>query len=313
MRCAVIGPTGSLGSHICLELLNRGHDVVGVSRSPEKLGRHERYQPKSFDLAGGTIEDLEHVLKDVEVVVNAYNPPLDANTYKTFLEATRCIVKAVKSLNSDGKGPYLIQVGGTGSLEVPGRKHETVLDSRRWWLTLRRTVGDSAAATAHMVERIGPGPVAQSFEEYRNARLAVQAGQLTKINQSKVEQTEDMILHGPNPFPDLPLAARAALMMFEGNESFKWLFVSPPAKYRPGVKTGKYEIWKDKIPMLSTSSVDTTTTDWDEVWHNLLGISVADLAVAIVDEVEVPQKVGVHWSAGGDLLDDVPRSGYVTI
>lgn len=164
-----------------------------------------------------------------------------------------------------------------------------------------------------MVERIGPGPVAESFEEYRNARLAVKAGQLTKIDQSKIEQTEVMILQGPNPFPDLPLAARAALVMFEGNDSFKWSFVSPPARYRPGAKTGKYEIWKDKIPMSSTSSAETATPDWDEVQRNLLGISVADLAVAIVDEVEAPQKVGVHWSAIGDLVDDVPRSGYVTI
>ncbi|KAK4504485.1 hypothetical protein PRZ48_005401 [Zasmidium cellare] len=311
MRCVVIGPTGSLGSHTCRELLNRGHEVVGISRSPEKLGQHDRYRPVPFDLNNGTIEELVRVFEDTEAVVNAYNPPLDGDTCKNYLEVTRCIVKAVKLLQSDGKDLYLIQVGGTGSLEIPGQRHSTVLDDRHWWITLRRTVGDSAAATAHMVERIGAGPIADSFEEYRNARLAARDGRLTKADQLRIEKEENAILSGPNPVPDLPLAARAALMMFEGNGSFKWSYISPPAKYRSGVRTGKYEVWKDgAIPMLPLSAgSEKENVDWDEVQEMLLGISVPDLAIAVVDEVETPQKVGVHWSAVGDLVDDVPRSG----
>lgn len=102
-------------------------------------------------------------------------------------------------------------------------------------------------------------------------------------------------------------------MMFEGNESFKWSFVSPPARYRPGIRTGKFEVWKDEIPKSFNLSADVVTTDWEEVRRSLLGISVADLAVAVAEEAEAGQKVGSHWSAVGELVDDVPRSGLVSI
>lgn len=214
MRCAIFGPAGSLGSDICLELLNGGHEVMGVSRSPERLGSHERYRPIAFDLSTNDIAGLVDILKDVNVVVNAYNPPMDGNIYsihpfvfswtatetdsklaETYLESTRCIIKAIKQLTTDVYGPYLIQVGGTGSLETLGRNSATALDSRRWWLTLRRTVAHSAAATAHMVEQLGgSGPLAMSFEQYRHARLAVEAGKDTQLDRSTVEEVEDAIL-----------------------------------------------------------------------------------------------------------------------
>ena len=53
--------------------------------------------------------------------------------------------------------------------------------------------------------------------------------------------------------------------------------------------------------------------DGNEFEGRLLGISVADLAVAIVDEMEKLEKVGRHWSAVSEWADDVPMESYVKI
>lgn len=37
MKIALIGATGNVGSRILTELLNRGHEVTGIARHPEKL------------------------------------------------------------------------------------------------------------------------------------------------------------------------------------------------------------------------------------------------------------------------------------
>lgn len=74
LRVGVIGPAGFGGSYLCVELLNRGHIVIGISRSPEKLGRHERYIPRSVDIDKLSIEELAEEFKDIDVLVSEYGP-----------------------------------------------------------------------------------------------------------------------------------------------------------------------------------------------------------------------------------------------
>jgi hypothetical protein len=45
----------------------------------------------------------------------------------------------------------------------------------------------------------------------------------------------------------------------------------------------------------------------------LTGISVSDLAIAIADEVEQQKLIGKHWSAWGDLSEDVPTPSYLRL
>ena len=63
MRVAVIGPTGYSGSHTCVELLNRGYEVSGISRNPEKLGTHHKYKPIRLDVNTASIEQLVEAFK----------------------------------------------------------------------------------------------------------------------------------------------------------------------------------------------------------------------------------------------------------
>ena len=82
----LINPTRS-GSHITLELISRGHKVIGLSRTPSKLGTHTRYEPRTIDLENGTIDEISKTLTDLNVLICAYGPHtsgLAALKYGTF-------------------------------------------------------------------------------------------------------------------------------------------------------------------------------------------------------------------------------------
>jgi putative NADH-flavin reductase len=84
MRVAVLGPTGFSGSNISVELLKRGHEVIGISRSPEKLGKHANYHPSALDISTATIPQLIDTLAGAEVLVNCYNGARDYSECNTI-------------------------------------------------------------------------------------------------------------------------------------------------------------------------------------------------------------------------------------
>lgn len=78
--------------------------------------------------------------------------------------------------------------------------------------------------------------------------------------------------------PDFPveykqgaLAAREALNLIRAEAALDWTFISPPARLVPGPRSGRFTVGGDELPM-----------DGDQP----ASITVADLAVAIVDEAE---------------------------
>ena len=83
----------------------------------------------------------------------------------------------------------------------------------------------------------------------------------------------------PPPFPaeykQGALAAREALNQLKLETSLDWSFVSPPIGLAPGARTGQYRTGLDDL--------------LPGVGEAPAGISVADLAVAIVDELETPR------------------------
>ncbi len=79
----------------------------------------------------------------------------------------------------------------------------------------------------------------------------------------------------PNVVPGAR-AARDALTALRGNTTLDWTFLSPPALLAPGERTGAYRIGAEDLLMAGDKPA---------------GISVAYLAVAIVDEIEHPRHV----------------------
>ncbi|WP_225764629.1 NAD(P)-dependent oxidoreductase [Inquilinus sp. Marseille-Q2685] len=105
-KLALIGATGNVGSKILAEALNRGHEVTGIVRNPEKLPQHPNLTAKRgdvFDADGlaGLLAGHDAVISSVHYT--ASDPAL--------------LLQAVKA---SGVKRYLV-VGGAGSLEVaPG-------------------------------------------------------------------------------------------------------------------------------------------------------------------------------------------------
>jgi len=81
----------------------------------------------------------------------------------------------------------------------------------------------------------------------------------------------------PAQYKQGALAAREALNELKKETTLDWSFVSPPIGLAPGERTGKYRVGADA---LLPGQGDQPA-----------GISVADLAVAIVDEIETPRHV----------------------
>lgn len=83
--------------------------------------------------------------------------------------------------------------------------------------------------------------------------------------------------------PDFPAeykegaeGARQALEILRGEQELEWTFLSPAALLVPGPRTGKFRLGQDELLM-----------NGDEPGS----VSVADLAVALIDEAEQPQHI----------------------
>ncbi len=81
----------------------------------------------------------------------------------------------------------------------------------------------------------------------------------------------------PAEYKQGALAAREALNELKKENTLDWSFVSPPIGLAPGERTGHYRVGADE---LLPGQGDQPA-----------GISVADLAVAIADEIETPRHV----------------------
>lgn len=89
----------------------------------------------------------------------------------------------------------------------------------------------------------------------------------------------------PAEYKQGALAAREALNRLKLETTLDWSFVSPPIGLAPGARTGHYRTGLDNL----LPGVGDTPA----------GISVADLAVAIVDELETPRHVQQRFTVAG--------------
>lgn len=218
------------------------------------------------------------------------------------MELTRKVIIAVK----EARVPYFIMVGGCGSLNLPGTRLQTCSESKEWWLAYRRGIADSHAHVAYMEERLGS--MGSSLRNYRDARAKLREGKADDKVLTVIKEYEQAVLRNDKALAFVT-ACRTTFMFFDGNTSFPWTFVSPPALYRSGKRTGSYETIFDEIPLKPAKE----GADPGSLEGRLHGITAADLAIAIADEAEAKTRIGRHWSAYADMSDDTPRPSYVTL
>lgn len=87
----------------------------------------------------------------------------------------------------------------------------------------------------------------------------------------------------PAQWKEGALAAREALRLIQQETALDWSFVSPAVHLEPGERTGKFRLGKDEPLMKDGAPAH---------------ISVADLAVAIIDELEQPRHIRQRFTLG---------------
>ena len=123
----VYGASGNVGSLIVEEALQRGHEVVGVSRDPESL----QVENASFSAVRGDVTDPDSIVGTVEgadaVIISVGgvgpgNTPEEAVAFR----AAEAYIEAASRLGD--ATPYVIQVGSGTTLNTNGVRVLDTLD-----------------------------------------------------------------------------------------------------------------------------------------------------------------------------------------
>lgn len=107
------------------------------------------------------------------------------------------------------------------------------------------------------------------------------AGSLFVAPGVQLVDTPEFASHVPANIVPGAKAARDALTGLRGNTSLDWTFLSPPAMLVPGERTGIYRVGGEDLLMAEGQPA---------------GITVADMAVAIADEIEAPKHVRARFT-----------------
>lgn len=168
---AVYGATGTLGSRIVAEALDRGHHVTAVIRDPGKLTQ----QHPNLTTATGDVLDpasVARVARGHEVVISAVGGGDGAAHQATIKPSAVALVEGLRSLGD--QAPRLIAVGGAGSLrtaggglvwDAPGLPEMLlqIMHAHGDALDYYRTVSDIDWANISPAQQIGPGERTGSY------------------------------------------------------------------------------------------------------------------------------------------------------
>lgn len=111
MKIAIYGASGMIGSRIAAEAVNRGHEVVGITRSGGE-------QPAGVQAVVGSANDaasVKEIASSVDVVVSAIGPSRTGGSSQEFVDAVDTLVASIG-------GTRLVVVGGAGSLLADGKR-----------------------------------------------------------------------------------------------------------------------------------------------------------------------------------------------
>ncbi|KAK5360766.1 hypothetical protein LTS03_005627 [Exophiala xenobiotica] len=299
-----------------------------MARRPAKLGTHCLYAPKAFDVVNSTfLELIEEFQGAYDVIVNMFSPHSEgqaALTYMPYIEITRKIFRAAKI----ARPQYFINVGGAGSLELPEiEPHLCAADSGYFWrayvfkmtglrrrdLQFRQAFADSEAQIQYMEERLGP--LGSGLRRLRNARLKARDGTASDEDVAFIKEYLQKAYDGDYS-QTFVKAGRVTWLFFDGDTSWNWSFVSPPALYRPCRGGEEYHILEDLTPLKDTPDPRFYSgwykDDPKDIEGRLRGISTVDFVRAVADDAESKFGLQKHWTAWTELEDDTPLPSYVT-
>lgn len=147
MKVLVAGGTGFIGTHLCAELANRGHEVTALSRTPDS-----DELPPGVQTAVGDVTAFDSIAEHVagqDAVVNlvALSPLFEhrnASHEAIHLRGTETLVRAAEDAGVD----RFVQLSGLGAdpnaetahLRAKGRAEAVVQGSSLAWTIVRPSV-----------------------------------------------------------------------------------------------------------------------------------------------------------------------------
>ena len=268
MRVALIGATGMVGSAVLEELLNRGHQVTGISRHPPPA--RAGLTPKVADVM--QLAELAAAIGDHDVVISAHSPgaSLGPQVYKAVVEAGWRIKRAFVEV----RGQYLITIGGASSLLTPSGTQ--MFEDPRWPSWYFNAATPEHLRYLHGITR------AEMFEQLAQSRERILATPGLDPQSDWPEESARQFIRKIADNHDKGEGGRAQLEFFRNDATIRWSFASPPWFMRPGPRIGTYRITIDTLPLEGDLPA---------------GIAVADMALAVADEAEAQKLVHRHWSA----------------
>lgn len=120
LRIVVYGGTGNIGQRIVHEALARGHTVTVVVRDPSAMPG----EPPRLKVMKGDVLDSAEVARTIsgsDVVVSAVAFRAPTPDSAAYSRAAESLVTALRRLGPPA--PYLIVIGGGGSLQQPPGVH----------------------------------------------------------------------------------------------------------------------------------------------------------------------------------------------
>jgi nucleoside-diphosphate-sugar epimerase len=119
MRIFLTGATGFIGSAIVPELINAGHQVLGLARSEAGA---QSLIAAGAEVHRGDLDDLESLRRGAElsdgVIHTAFNH--DFSKFVANCEADQRVIEAMGSVLAGSGHPFVI-TSGTGMARTPGR------------------------------------------------------------------------------------------------------------------------------------------------------------------------------------------------
>ena len=154
MKVLVAGGTGFIGTTLCTELAERGHEVTALARDPSGADL-----PPDVDRVAGDVGSYHAIADTVaghDAVVNLvslsplYQPQGDADHETVHLGGTENLVRAAE----EGDVDRFLQISGLGAdpdsdidfIRAKGKAEAVVRDSRLAWTIVRPSIvfGDGA-------------------------------------------------------------------------------------------------------------------------------------------------------------------------
>lgn len=256
MKLAVIGATGLIGTQVVPEALQRGHQVTAISRHPEAIAVKPGLSARKADVL--VQQELKEAIAGHDALISCYNP--------------RHSVGGAAVKEGDA---HTIPKGSDVYMDFIEATRLMILAVKRKKVPYLLFVGGAGSLY------IEPGMQFIDAPGFPFKFLAIAPKEHIDYMSERTGASLEQLAQMAKTPPYMLLGCRAALCLFEHDRTFDWTFLSPPWFLRPGERTGRYRECGEELPRDG---------------ELLAGISVEDLAVAIVDDIERRKHTHQHWA-----------------